>query len=141
MVDLEVRGAINVVEACAQTESVEKIVFSSSLAAAIWRDDISSEKDVDEKSWSDPEFCRKLKVSASIFIFYFIYLILSFFFLSKLFSLGQLNALITHFMLNAQKSHFPNLSIITNLLCQLIIINFKDLSISLVFLDLIPPLF
>lgn len=62
MVDLEVRGAINVVEACAQTQSVEKIVFSSSLAAAIWRDDISSEKDVDEKSWSDPEFCRKLKL-------------------------------------------------------------------------------
>lgn len=73
MVDLEVRGAINVVEACAQTQSVEKIVFSSSLAAAIWRDDISSEKDVDEKSWSDPEFCRKLKVSASIF-FYLFYL-------------------------------------------------------------------
>ncbi|XXG44073.1 hypothetical protein AAC387_Pa01g3963 [Persea americana] len=31
MVDLELRGVINVVEACAQTESVEKIVFSSSL--------------------------------------------------------------------------------------------------------------
>lgn len=86
MVDLEVRGAINVVEACAQTESVEKIVFSSSLAAAIWRDDISSDKDVDEKSWSEPEFCRKLKVSASIFIFYFIYLILSFFFVKIIFT-------------------------------------------------------
>lgn len=90
MVDLEVRGAINVVEACAQTQSVEKIVFSSSLAAAIWRDDISSEKDVDEKSWSDPEFCRKLKVSASIFLFYLSNFILSF--LSKLFSLGQLSS-------------------------------------------------
>ena len=31
MVDLELRGVINVVEACAQTESVEKIVLSSSL--------------------------------------------------------------------------------------------------------------
>ncbi|XP_061992789.1 cinnamoyl-CoA reductase-like SNL6 isoform X2 [Rosa rugosa] len=62
MVNLEVRGAINVVEACAQTDSVEKILFSSSLAAAIWKEDISSEKDVDEKSWSDPEFCRKLKL-------------------------------------------------------------------------------
>lgn len=69
MVDLEVRGAINVVEACAQTETVEKIVFTSSLTAAIWRENISSEKDVDEKSWSDQEFCRKLKVLASIFIF------------------------------------------------------------------------
>ncbi|KAI6680565.1 hypothetical protein NL676_034446 [Syzygium grande] len=60
--DLEVRGAINVVEACAQTESIDKIVFSSSLMAAIWKDNISSLEDVDERSWSDPEFCRKLKV-------------------------------------------------------------------------------
>ncbi|BFG14728.1 hypothetical protein CerSpe_010020 [Prunus speciosa] len=62
MVDLEVRGAINVVEACAQTETVEKIVFTSSLTAAIWRENICSQKDVDEKSWSDQEFCRKLKL-------------------------------------------------------------------------------
>ncbi|XAR66706.1 hypothetical protein NMG60_11013020 [Bertholletia excelsa] len=62
MVDLEVRGAINVVEACAQTESVEKIVFNSSLTAAIWRENICSEKDVDERLWSDQEFCRKKKL-------------------------------------------------------------------------------
>ncbi|XP_050373328.1 cinnamoyl-CoA reductase-like SNL6 [Argentina anserina] len=62
MVNLEVRGAINIIEGCAQTESVEKIVFTSSLAAAVWREDISSEKAVDEKSWSNPEFCRKLKL-------------------------------------------------------------------------------
>ncbi|THG23675.1 cinnamoyl-CoA reductase-like SNL6 isoform X2 [Camellia sinensis] len=62
MVDLEVRGAINVVEACAQTETIEKIVFNSSLTAAIWRENICSEKDVDERSWSDKEFCRKKKL-------------------------------------------------------------------------------
>ncbi|XP_062078516.1 cinnamoyl-CoA reductase-like SNL6 [Humulus lupulus] len=62
MVDWEVRGAINVVEACAQTESIEKIVFTSSLTAAIWRDNISSEKDIDERSWSNQDFCRKLKL-------------------------------------------------------------------------------
>ncbi|KAK3221612.1 hypothetical protein Dsin_008637 [Dipteronia sinensis] len=62
MVDLEVRGAINVVEACAQTDSIEKIVFNSSLTAAIWREDICSDKDVDERSWSDQGFCRKLKL-------------------------------------------------------------------------------
>lgn len=62
MVELEVRGAINVVEACAQTENMEKIVFSSSLTAAIWRDNISSDKDVDERSWSNQDFCKKLKV-------------------------------------------------------------------------------
>ncbi|XXG58506.1 hypothetical protein AAC387_Pa04g0806 [Persea americana] len=62
MVDLEVRGVINVVEACAQTESVEKMVFSSSLAAGIWRENVCMEKDVDERSWSDAEFCRKVKL-------------------------------------------------------------------------------
>ena len=62
MVDWEIRGAINVVEACAQTDTIEKIIFSSSLTAAIWRENICSDKDVDERSWSDQEFCRKLKV-------------------------------------------------------------------------------
>ncbi|KAF5929908.1 hypothetical protein HYC85_000081 [Camellia sinensis] len=62
MVDMEVRGAINVVEACAQTETIDKIVFNSSLTAAIWRENICSEKDVDERSWSDKEFCRKKKL-------------------------------------------------------------------------------
>ncbi|KAJ6362163.1 hypothetical protein OIU78_002549 [Salix suchowensis] len=62
MVDWEIRGAINVVEACAQTDSIEKIIFSSSLTAAIWRENICSDKDVDERSWSDQEFCRKLKL-------------------------------------------------------------------------------
>ncbi|KAK3007025.1 hypothetical protein RJ639_016923 [Escallonia herrerae] len=62
MVDFEVRGAINVVEACAQTGSIEKIVFSSSLSAAIWKENISEVKDVDEKSWSDQDFCRRMKL-------------------------------------------------------------------------------
>ncbi|KAJ8750785.1 hypothetical protein K2173_015966 [Erythroxylum novogranatense] len=62
MVDLEARGAINIVEACAQTDGIEKIVFSSSLTAAIWKENISTEKDVDERSWSDREFCKKLKL-------------------------------------------------------------------------------
>ncbi|KAL2481079.1 NAD(P)-binding Rossmann-fold superfamily protein [Abeliophyllum distichum] len=63
MVDMEVRGAINVVEACAQTDSIEKIVFTSSLTAAVWRQNISSDqKYVDERSWSDQDFCRKMKL-------------------------------------------------------------------------------
>lgn len=80
MVDLEVRGAINVVEACAQTDSIQKLVFSSSLTAAIWREDICSEKDVDERSWSNQDFCRKLKVWVPILlIFNFAFLCLSIF--------------------------------------------------------------
>uniref|UniRef100_A0A1D1Z9X5 Bifunctional dihydroflavonol 4-reductase/flavanone 4-reductase n=1 Tax=Anthurium amnicola TaxID=1678845 RepID=A0A1D1Z9X5_9ARAE len=61
-VEVEVRGAINVVEACAQTQSMEKLVFSSSLVTGIWREDIRSTKDVDERCWSDVDLCRKLKL-------------------------------------------------------------------------------
>ncbi|CAI9098605.1 OLC1v1035284C1 [Oldenlandia corymbosa var. corymbosa] len=61
-VDYEVMGAINVVEACAHTASIEKIVFSSSLTAAIWRENIFSQKDVDERTWSDQEYCTKKKL-------------------------------------------------------------------------------
>lgn len=76
IVDLEVRGAINVVEACAQTESIEKIVFTSCLTAAIWRENICAVKDVDERSWSDREFCRKLKVwDLNIYIYIYSFLI------------------------------------------------------------------
>lgn len=67
--DLEVRGAINVVEACAQTDGLEKIVFTSSLTAAIWRENISSQKDVDERCWSNQEFCKKMKVWELFFPF------------------------------------------------------------------------
>nr|GMD28794.1 cinnamoyl-CoA reductase-like SNL6 [Ipomoea batatas] len=62
VVDLEVRGIINVMEACAQSDSIHKIVFSSSLTAAIWRENISTLKDVDETSWSSTDFCRKTKL-------------------------------------------------------------------------------
>ncbi|KAK4431914.1 putative anthocyanidin reductase [Sesamum alatum] len=62
MVDSEVRGAINVVEGCAQTQTIHKIVFTSSLTAAVWNPNISSQKDVDERSWSDPHFCTKFKL-------------------------------------------------------------------------------
>ena len=68
--DLEVRGAINVVEASAQTESLEKMVFTSSLTAAIWRENICSEKDVDERSWSDQAFCRKMKVCVCVSVYF-----------------------------------------------------------------------
>ncbi|KAF6140933.1 hypothetical protein GIB67_030144 [Kingdonia uniflora] len=59
----EVRAAHNVLEACAQTETVEKVVFTSSVTAAIWREDRSkSSQDFDERHWSDVNFCRKFKL-------------------------------------------------------------------------------
>nr|KYP38724.1 hypothetical protein KK1_040025 [Cajanus cajan] len=61
--DVEVRAAHNVVEACAQTESIDKVVFTSSATAVVWREDRKSmEYDLDEKHWSDVNFCRKFKL-------------------------------------------------------------------------------
>lgn len=63
MADVEVRAAHNVLEACAQTDTIEKVVFTSSITAVIWRDDRNSTpSDLDERNWSDVNFCRKFKV-------------------------------------------------------------------------------
>ncbi|KAF5734304.1 hypothetical protein HS088_TW16G00751 [Tripterygium wilfordii] len=61
----EVRAAHNVLEACAQTETIDKVVFTSSVTAVIWRsNDLNSvaNSDADEKHWSDINFCRKYKL-------------------------------------------------------------------------------
>ncbi|CAH9093215.1 unnamed protein product [Cuscuta europaea] len=60
--DLEVKGIINVMEACAQSDSIHKVVLTSSLTAAIWTANISSLKGVDETSWSNTDFCIKNKL-------------------------------------------------------------------------------
>ena len=64
MAEVEVRAAHNVLEACAQTESIQKVVFTSSVTALIWRDDLTStSSDFDETYWTDINFCKKLKVT------------------------------------------------------------------------------
>lgn len=68
MADLEVRAAHNVLEACAQTDTMEKVVFTSSATAVIWKDQHQKDclptpaDDMDEKRWSDVNFCRKFKL-------------------------------------------------------------------------------
>ncbi|XP_057970050.1 cinnamoyl-CoA reductase-like SNL6 [Malania oleifera] len=63
MADVEVRAAHNVLEACAQTDTIEKVVFSSSVTAVIWRDDRNTTpSDLDERNWSDVNFCKKFKL-------------------------------------------------------------------------------
>ncbi|KAL3653808.1 hypothetical protein CASFOL_003489 [Castilleja foliolosa] len=61
--ELEVRAAHNVLEACAQTNTIDKVVFTSSATAVIWRDHqhvLSS--DMDERNWSDVNFLKKFKL-------------------------------------------------------------------------------
>lgn len=63
MADVEVRAAHNVLEACAQTETIDKVVFTSSATAVMWRDDRRSvSSDLDERHWTDINFCRKFKM-------------------------------------------------------------------------------
>ncbi|TYH06807.1 hypothetical protein ES288_A08G182700v1 [Gossypium darwinii] len=64
MVEVEVRAAHNVVEACARTETIDKVVFTSSATAVLWRDNNSQSlaSDLDERHWSDVNFCRKFKL-------------------------------------------------------------------------------
>ncbi|XP_009371209.2 cinnamoyl-CoA reductase-like SNL6 [Pyrus x bretschneideri] len=63
--EVEVRAAHNVLEACARTETIDKIVFTSSAAAVFWRNDRKStalDLDLDERHWSDVNFCRSFKL-------------------------------------------------------------------------------
>ncbi|KAL2921448.1 Cinnamoyl-CoA reductase-like SNL6 [Bienertia sinuspersici] len=65
MTEIEVRAAHNVLEACAQTPTMEKVIFTSSATAVVWtdtRNDSSLSCDADEKSWSDISFCKKFKL-------------------------------------------------------------------------------
>lgn len=62
MVEVEVRAAQNVLEACAQTDTMERVVFTSSVTAVVWKDDHKLVDAFDEKNWSDLNLCRKLKL-------------------------------------------------------------------------------
>ncbi|KAL2901368.1 Cinnamoyl-CoA reductase-like SNL6 [Bienertia sinuspersici] len=64
-VEIEVRAAHNVLEACAQMDAIDKVVFTSSAATILWREDRKlMETNLDERHWSDVNFCRKFKTLA-----------------------------------------------------------------------------
>ncbi|KAK9927984.1 hypothetical protein M0R45_025142 [Rubus argutus] len=71
MAEVEVRAAHNVLEACARTETIDKVVFTSSVTAVVWRNDRSNNKstaaaaaapELDERHWTDVNFCRNFKL-------------------------------------------------------------------------------
>ncbi|XP_038888617.1 cinnamoyl-CoA reductase-like SNL6 isoform X1 [Benincasa hispida] len=65
MEEEEVRAAHNVLEACAQIETIDKVVFTSSVTAVIWghhHPNSTSISHLDERFWSDVHFCRKFKL-------------------------------------------------------------------------------
>jgi hypothetical protein len=64
-VETEVRAAHNVLEACAQTETMERVVFTSSVTAVVWNA-AHKQQLIDEKCWSDLAFCTKFKVPPAV---------------------------------------------------------------------------
>ena len=69
MEELKVQAAHNAVEACAQTKTLEKVVFTSSVATTILREDGDCKVNaLDERHWSDANLCRKLKACISDFL-------------------------------------------------------------------------
>ncbi|XWS42857.1 hypothetical protein CRYUN_Cryun16bG0050600 [Craigia yunnanensis] len=61
--EVEVRAAHNVLEACAQTDTMEKVIFTSSVTAVIWNEGRNTASfDLDERNWSDINFCKKFKL-------------------------------------------------------------------------------
>ena len=63
LAEVEVRAAHNVLEACAQTDTMEKVIFTSSITAVIWNEGRTAASfDLDERNWSDINFCKKFKV-------------------------------------------------------------------------------
>lgn len=75
MGEVEVRAAHNVLEACAQNDTIHKVVFTSSVTAVVWRDDLtsstSSSSDFNERNWSDINLCKNLKVPTTLWYFTF----------------------------------------------------------------------
>ncbi|MCO5572582.1 hypothetical protein L7F22_026338 [Adiantum nelumboides] len=67
IINNEVRGVLNVVEACSNASSVRKLVLTSCLSSVLWdRQYYSSEVVLDERNWSDIDFCRKEKMWAAL---------------------------------------------------------------------------
>ncbi|KAF5191214.1 Cinnamoyl-coa reductase [Thalictrum thalictroides] len=64
MAELEVKASVNVIEACARTESVRKCVFTSSLLACVWHDIAVHDLPpvVDHNCWSEESVCRDKKL-------------------------------------------------------------------------------
>ena len=68
-IDNEVGGVLNVVEACANTHSVTKLVLTSCLSTILWDRQYYLEETsvvLDEKNWTDLDFCRKKKVLCAL---------------------------------------------------------------------------
>lgn len=61
-------GTTNVINAAAQVK-VRRVVFTSSVGAMNMYHNRSPDAVIDESSWSDIEFCKKIKVNIQFYLF------------------------------------------------------------------------
>ncbi|CAA2992236.1 cinnamoyl- reductase 1-like [Olea europaea subsp. europaea] len=62
LIDPALKGTLNVLESCAKTPSVKRVVLTSSIAAVAYNGKPRTpEVIVDETWWSNPEFCKEMK--------------------------------------------------------------------------------
>lgn len=57
-------GTLNVLKACVEA-NVKRVVYVSSVAALFMNPVWSKNRILDEKCWSDQEYCKKTEVNAS----------------------------------------------------------------------------
>ncbi|KAK2658359.1 hypothetical protein Ddye_004892 [Dipteronia dyeriana] len=63
MTEVQARAAHNALEACAHTDTIHKVVFTSSVTAVIWSHHfITTSLEVDERNWSDISLCKRFKL-------------------------------------------------------------------------------
>lgn len=73
MAEIEANAAENVMEACARTPSIKRCVFTSSLAACIWQENVNSNLTpiINHESWSNESLCINKKVNSTLTQLYY----------------------------------------------------------------------
>ncbi|KAJ3694410.1 hypothetical protein LUZ60_009890 [Juncus effusus] len=59
MIDPAIKGTTNVLKSCAKTNSVRRVVLTSSCSAIRYRDDATQSSPLGESHWSDLDYCKK----------------------------------------------------------------------------------
>lgn len=59
LIDPCIKGTVNVLKSCAKSNSVKRVVLTSSCSAIRYRNDITQASPLNESHWSDPEYCKR----------------------------------------------------------------------------------
>jgi len=66
LIDPAVKGTLNVLKSCAKSSSVKRVVLTSSVAAVAYNERPKTPEVVVDETWfSNPDYCRELKVCVS----------------------------------------------------------------------------